>query len=1234
MTGDAGLTGLRSLAPGFDEEQHGVYLRLLLRAIDEPGIRNIALTGAYGTGKSSVLAELPGQKVLTDRVLPISLSDVQGTGDTAVIGPDGAADYGPGAVTRTNRIEKEIVKQILYRDAPARSRGSRFRRISRFHPVQEIWIAAGVGILLFGLLYSTGLSGWFLSSESGGAGVLGLIARTVVLAAAVGAAVYVVRWATHGRMFVEKVGAGPATVSLAGAESSFFDEYLDEIVYYFERSGRDVVVFEDLDRFEDVHIFEELRALNLLLNGSEQVRHRSPPGRWRVWGRGIRPDVKFVYALRDSVFEGLDGARGKDAAWDEVRRANRTKFFDMVIPMVPFITHRNARDLMSREMAGTGVSNTLVSLAAGHVADMRLIRDLRNEYDVYSAKLLGGPRQVPGIDADRLFSLLLYKSVHMSDFEDIRLGKSHLDDLHKAWRAIVDGSLADARERERMAEAALEREGFAAARAEKLGDRLQQVARALIPDQYDALPVYIEFDDTVYPLDRLRSPDTWAELIESRPQLKIGVQGRGRAAEFSFSSVEDLMGQALDAADWVRSDRQDSLRRRAAAQTDASLLRHHSWHDLYGRPEFKAEPKSGAGESFADAVARILESRLARDLVAGGYLNEYFSLYISEHYGEHLQENALAYTIHAIDAGHPDVNYPLSDDDIEAIIADKGTAIFRDRAAYNIDVLDHLLATHPTEAEDMVGQLARGDAADRNFMDQYFQAGTEKVKFVRLLAPRLPNVLNYLTVEAPVVHDAAPALVDAALANLADEVDYTGLEALPEYVADNYRDFPSLTEPGTPRSVSLSRPRSIDSLSRLGIHIPDTRPLNPAARRRVADLGVYDVTASNLRDLTGQHSLALEVIRETSRTVYETVIERLGDYVTAARSERAATVEDPGRFVEVLHDIDAHGTGPGPATGEAVRLASQRCRIDSLVDAPRWAWPALAATTRTLPSAANLLAYLDEFGSIDENAARLLEGAPTDSEGPAGEPARPDADGDLARLAAAIVNSQAAGTPERRVATARSFAPGVTIDAASIDSEPGDLVGLLVASGLLADTAATFTSPLMTDWPTKEFAMAQSQGIAGFLSPEILRAQELRQFFPSGRIPRALKDIVLDDIATYVGTAEPVDIRAAARYSASRDAGLQPATIEFLQDRGAEDPEMIRAIANSPKLPIEAVRSALRNMSRPYPLIADHGTSRPTVPDDAHHIAVLDRLKTAGIVKNHWPEPGKHRRRVTLKQRG
>lgn len=109
---------LLPLTPEYRADDHSVYLDAVEAGISGDGadsIRNIALTGSYGTGKSSILQEVA--KKHKKKVIQVSLS-------TLGI-EDGESDDSP-AQSRTNRIQKEIVKQFLYSEDPAKAPGSRF----------------------------------------------------------------------------------------------------------------------------------------------------------------------------------------------------------------------------------------------------------------------------------------------------------------------------------------------------------------------------------------------------------------------------------------------------------------------------------------------------------------------------------------------------------------------------------------------------------------------------------------------------------------------------------------------------------------------------------------------------------------------------------------------------------------------------------------------------------------------------------------------------------------------------------------------------------------------------------------------------------------------------------------------------------------------------------------------------------------------------------------------------
>lgn len=1237
---------LRSLAPSYNSRQHGVYVEALARAVrDQDDVRNIALTGAYGTGKSSVLKHLTELKEFKDRVLELSLSTVGVTEQR----PEGDSDTNPAAWTTTNRIQKEIVKQILYRDAPEKTRGSRFRRLSRFRWLPEIGVAFGLGVLLFTILWITGLARPIIGFLGDDLAFSWFALANIVLLVGLAGLVYSARWLTHNRVFLERLSAGPATVSLAATSSSYFDQYMDEIVYYFEQSGRDIVIFEDIDRFEDVHIFETLRALNTLLNGSDQVRRRrrikqaesakEESRRGTPRRAAPAPDVKFIYALRDSVFEklgneshaeGQDGAApaggetARDAGDDEVRRANRTKFFDIVIPIVPFITHRNARDLMLEAMKGTGVSRDLINVAARFVADMRLITDMRNEYDIYADRLLGTPNQMPGLDPDRLFALIVYKCVHMADFEAIRFGTSDLDLLHDAWRDIVNASLRAAQARERAATRQLSSDGILDGRAKSLGDRLENVMHALPFNQNYPTYAHLVVGNQVYQGAQLRARELWTRLAADRVSATFSNNQTGQSMSLSFDQLQTLMGTRFDPSEWATVDRRAQTDKRRSAWQDIEFLRHHTWAELYARGEFVSSDDDAEAETFARAVDRLLKSRVARALVASGYINDYFALYVSVYYGQHLRPRALNYIVHALDRGVADIHAELDGDDVEAIIGDKGIDIFRDRAAYNVNVLDHLLAKRPDEAEMIVRQVAAWDRNDRDFGQVYIQTGSERVRFVRRLAPLLPESIASIVTDAP--EDVLPQLIDAALTAAGSEIGEPSTSEFAELVIENYGQFSSIAAaPRNDAKIVIPRPAAIDAIAKLGIQLPATAPLNVIARKRVIELGAYELNAANIEDLTGQPSLALDAIRSASEPVYSAALGRVSEYLTlVAEHDGAVTIEDPEAFLSILnhaHEVavdDRH-------LAQLVEGASGACSVDVVADAPSPVWQMLAATRRMAPSAQNLLTYLDTIGTLDDNAGQLLASVETI------ESADEAPDVERIRLAVAILNArETIPSVTRRVNLAASLYLPSPIPIDSLTPESGEIVGLMIEAELLSDDEVTFASPVITDWPTREAALIRSKNALAMISPVLVPPTDLGSFFRSPTVPTQLKEAVLSQLAAFLPGANRDAVRAVSGFAAATDADIPFATIDQLRTGGATDQSIVTLVANSRTVSVDQIQAILRTLGAPYPSIADRGNVRPVFPDDDAHRRLLNRLKSAGIVSDHKPERGS--RRVFLRK--
>ncbi|MCW4628648.1 MULTISPECIES: P-loop NTPase fold protein [Marinomonas] len=413
------------LTPEFNEDNHGSYIKRINSALKEAKIRNIALSGTYGVGKSSILQKVAEEH--KDDVVGISLSTLAPADSHEV-----DESIPKQASTTTNRIQQEIVKQLLYRIESHNAPRSRFNRIESFNCKREHSIAALSGIV-FTLLFL--LMEWTekIISIHESIAALGAWIHVIVFFL-LASCTFMARYLFQGRVNISQLSTGNAAISLDEKSVSYFDQYLDEIVYFFEVSKKNIVIFEDIDRFEDSYIFETLRSLNTLLNNAPQFESKP---------------IRFIYAIKDSIFDpSAQNSLNKKTEEvtitpeeAEIQRANRTKFFDLIIPVVPFITHRSARDLVIQVLGKTDqekIGDELINLAARYVPDMRLLKNIYNEFIIFREKIFTDNDKKLNLNESELFAMMLYKSTHLSDFELIRLGKSKLDEIYYLSREFVN----------------------------------------------------------------------------------------------------------------------------------------------------------------------------------------------------------------------------------------------------------------------------------------------------------------------------------------------------------------------------------------------------------------------------------------------------------------------------------------------------------------------------------------------------------------------------------------------------------------------------------------------------------------------------------------------------------------------------------------------------------------------------------------------------------------------------
>ena len=412
------------LSPHYDEIHHGLYVEKLEQAVRNPKVRNIALTGGYGTGKSSIIQGLverihSSKEFRKIRPIIISLPTIQ------------VADESDSKDDRTDRIQQEIVKQLLYRSNPRKMRRSQYRRITHITTVQRAIACFIIAIFLNFAFWLLAKPDWHWHWSQGGS-LWGYWQPAVVQAISWGLTFYI-DWMWVNKPALKGLQLGPAKLELEKNDSSYFDKYLNEIIYYFEVSGTNLVIFEDLDRFDNPYIFDALHELNELINislGQERFTEQK------------NPPVKFLYTTRDSIFEHKTKGiiENADARYTHrLEIENRTKFFDVIVPIVPFSTSRNAYEYLKQLLNNSTFSKIdrkLLEIIGSEISDYRLLENIVSEFQIFSGQIFNSwdnNKEIADFledHANYLFAFIVYKNTHLTDYEKIQTGESKLDEIY------------------------------------------------------------------------------------------------------------------------------------------------------------------------------------------------------------------------------------------------------------------------------------------------------------------------------------------------------------------------------------------------------------------------------------------------------------------------------------------------------------------------------------------------------------------------------------------------------------------------------------------------------------------------------------------------------------------------------------------------------------------------------------------------------------------------------------
>lgn len=912
---------LRPMSPKYDENQHKRYVKRLMNALYDQNCKSVALSGSYGSGKSSILEQFVKEANGAGHfVAKVSLATFN-----AELYQQSNNDESP----LTALLEREILGQLLYQGDPKKAPKSSFNQIHNTTPWRKglntlVMSLAIFSVIIFVFLmqsYSSNDLKNLISTLLNGDKDAAHYSFMTLAGAAIIIFFLISLVCSYALSFIDKThlksisaSGFSLTVSDGENDSSYFNKYRDELIYLFEANNYDTVIFEDIDRFDDLGIFDELRKLNETLNLA--------PG---IVGKKGDKIVRFIYAVKDSIFVP---ANEFDAGSKEVLGSGRVKFFDIIISVVPFISMFNANEMAAKEFEseledakstkeGQRFSDLLL-LAAPYIADMRLIISIHNDYQVMVQEM-GSPsfdKPSPlGLTCTGILAIAIHKNLYPLEYEDLRIHKGKLNELYDIHQGGINRLLPGLLSVKSMCERCKQSDCVPDDVAEILGKILEEALDKRTVNirciTLCSVAYYLNKNET----NNIFSSRFWDRFFEIEPGECVyighnngsGYPGIG-LTKSEFLNLLNLVFPDAEIYRFMQNGPLDAVVRLAS---EIELIR---TADFSTRPDLlcpaSVTAKEEHMEPFASIVKRTVGDGIVSELILGGFIGKDFDLYISK-YPSDAKPHAVNFVYHCYERGVQDLDYALNNDDCCAVLNIIPTNHLAQPCCFNRYLFSYIL-DRKDQGLSTVAQgaiVAMVDGIIENFsssgkqlikrlLEDYPNNRTHAHRFISTLLERTDRAFDIL-VDSSIDSCSLQSqreLMSYAFTNMNPDISYT-YESSSSWLSNNIE--------------SLSIPRVAEDevgtnaiakyINRCSISIHNLSALGDRLGMAVVNFENYDVTRANLLFACKTSGLpTLDTLEEVYPVVYEKVTSSeaaLASYLNAMEpQEHSATQFAPFVF--------------------------------------------------------------------------------------------------------------------------------------------------------------------------------------------------------------------------------------------------------------------------------------------------------------------------------------------------
>lgn len=611
-----------------DDNQYIVKQLKNVTKLKNKNDNNIALDGNYGTGKSSILNCLRDDIIwdFFHRSKTVSFLSFQtfnkGTQNDEEI---------------SKNLQSEIVRQLYYGEKPNKLKGSGYIRIGKTYFVGAILLSIILSLSLYIFIYRINIPELFQemthlivkNDYSFRLDISTIIWLAITLSFTTIFNLFF-QFISNGN--IKSVSAKDLSIDLTDKDPDF-TQLIDLLIFYFKKTKRRVIFFEDLDRANNPRIFEELRQLNFTINNSRR--------------REIFGTVKFIYAIKSDIF-----CIFKDQSVG-VEKIN-SKIFDLVIPVIPFLTSMNFSYIFKLECQKaelgekfSGIENIL----SRRSADMRVIKFLLNNILAYQNTFELNDEK----DYRNIAALSVLRVYEPEEFIKISTGKGQLDKIRKLCTTEKQNSI-EISQKKQTSDYYIENE---------TDEIWQEIRKKISGVPIDCKPLLISINGDAY-----QPNGGTLRKINSIKNIDIYVEWEGHGSGvYPIQEVQDIINSYIE-----------EKRSKALAENEVDKL-----------------AKMDCFSFFTTSVSSAIDNKnrtneIIKELIENNFLTEGYVRFISRSESMDRElNNALRFIHSYIRDNKEGYDFVLNEESIDKLIKNTDNTDWASTGIYNFYLFDFLI---------------------------------------------------------------------------------------------------------------------------------------------------------------------------------------------------------------------------------------------------------------------------------------------------------------------------------------------------------------------------------------------------------------------------------------------------------------------------------------------------------------------------------------------------------------